>query len=87
MSAFDIKIWGPFVALHCFWMVCGLSWIAGEFVGPRPPKSMAELKSRANQSRRWYLNPFHDRTMTIWKYAAWITGFAWLAAHFFNLEK
>jgi hypothetical protein len=68
-------------------MVCGLSWAFGEFVGARPPKSVAELKSRANQTRRWYLNPFHARTMKIWKYAAWVTGFAWLAAGYFNRAK
>jgi hypothetical protein len=74
----------PFAALHCGLLIWGLSWVAIELSGPRPPKSIPELKQRANQIRRWYLNPFHDRAIVIWKCLAWITGIVWLAASFFE---
>jgi hypothetical protein len=82
MSRLQITILAPFVCLHGFWLVCGLIWAFGEFGGDRPPKSILEFKQRANGTARWYLNPFHDRSMMIWKTAAWITGLAWLAAGF-----
>ena len=82
MSTLHIEILAPFLVLHCFWLVSGLGWVVAEFSGAQPPKSLGELKSRANQFPRWYLIPFHDRTLKIWKYCSWVTGFAWLAAAF-----
>ena len=77
-------ILAPFAAVHCVWIVLGLTWALGEIASSQPVKTVAELKARANQARHWYLNPFHDRTLVIWKYAAWATGLVWLAAGLFS---
>ncbi len=84
MSSVQIKILAPFVCLHFIWVLCGVSWALAELVGPNPPKSIADLKQRANQVTRWYLNPFHDRSMLIWRILAWITGLTWLGVSFFE---
>jgi hypothetical protein len=70
----------PFGVLHGLWMLAGLAWLFGEISGSRPPKSWAELKARANNAEKWYLNPWHSRSLRIWKIAAWLTGIAWLSA-------
>lgn len=86
MSSLQIKILAPFSCLHCFWLLCGISWAIGEMARANPPKSVSEFKRRANSTARWYLNPFHDRSMRIWIIVSWITGLAWLAAGYIEMR-
>lgn len=80
MSLYQQYIIGVFSAITAVLVFSGFVWLGLIATSAKGSLSLNELKRLANESKHWYLNPFADRTVQIWKYSSWVAGAAWLIA-------